>query len=272
MGQAVTLNGVKSGLVMKLDGSMSFDELKPLIKEKFTESAVFFKSAHMVLSIQGMLTNEEQTNEILDIIHENSKLRIDAVMLEDEELEKKFSSILGEDPGNEQELKELRKDNEALAKTVNELKAALGPGTAEIHTGNLRSGSSIAAQGSVVIMGDVKPGATVTAGGSIFVLGALQGTADAGAYGDKTAFVMALTMDPLQVVIADVMAISQDKAGKKKRNFLKAKNEVTPEAALISGGHIVIVDYDSNFMKSCRFFDEKSGADNKDDNGGNING
>ena len=269
MGQSVTLKGVKSGLVMKVDENLGFDELREQIREKFTESASFFGGAHMVLSIQGMVPDEQQMNEILDIIKTCSQLKIDAVLLEDEELQKKFSEMLGDDPGSENEIKELQKDNAALAKTVTELKAALGPGTAQIHLGNLRSGSSIEAQGSIIIMGDVKPGATVTAGGSIFVLGALQGTADAGAYGDTKAFVMAHTMDPLQIVISDVMAISQDKIMKKKRGFLKSKNEVTPEAALISGGHIVIVDYDSDFIRNCRFFDEK---DKDKDNGGNING
>ena len=269
MGQPVALKGVKSGLVLRLDADMGFEELVPLIEEKFIESASFFGSAHMVLSIEGRRSDEKETERILLIIKEKSKLKIDAVLTEDDDLNRKFSDILGEDPGNEAELRELRKENAALSKTAAELKAALDPSGAKIHAGTLRSGSSIDAQGSIVILGDVKPGATVTAGGSIFVLGALQGTADAGAYGDKSAFVMALNMDPLQVVISDVMAISQDKTGKRKKGFLKSKEDVIPEIAMISGGHIVIVDYDSNFIKNCRFFDEKMNTDN---DGGNING
>lgn len=268
MNQPVLIKGVRSGLVLKLDSEMDFEELKPLIKDKFSESESFFGSAHMVLSIEGRNTSEKETGEILDIIKDTTKLQIEAVVLEDEELEKKFSDMIGPDPGNEKEIRELKKTNADLAKTIEQMTHSINSEHAEIHAGTLRSGSDIVTQGSIVILGDVKPGATVTAGGSIFVMGALQGTADAGAYGDSTAFVMALNMDPLQIRISDAMAISQDKSGKRKRGFMHSKDEAAPEAALISGGHIVIIDYDSSFLKNCRFFEK----DKEDNNGGNING
>ncbi|MCR5486381.1 MAG: septum site-determining protein MinC [Lachnospiraceae bacterium] len=254
MSQPVTLKGVKSGLIVKLTDQGNFADLVPEIKKKFKEGAAFFGTKHMILSIEGRDVNEEETAEILKLLTENTKLQVDTVMVKDKVLENKFQEILGEDPGHEIENARLRKDNDLLLKTVHQLEAAVNPMNAEIHAGNLRSGRDIDALGSVIILGDVKPGATVTAGGSIFVMGAMQGTADAGAYGDSDAFVMALRMDPLQIRISDAMAIAQDNVPKRKRGFMRPKDEIIPEVALISDGHIVIRDYDSEFVRNCRFF------------------
>ena len=71
MGQPVALKGVKSGLVLRLDADMGFEELVPLIEEKFIESASFFGSAHMVLSIEGRRSDEKETERILLIIKES---------------------------------------------------------------------------------------------------------------------------------------------------------------------------------------------------------
>ncbi len=254
MSQPVTLKGVKSGLIVKLSDQGDFKDLIPEIQKKFKEGAGFFGNRHMILSIEGRDVNEEEAGQILKLLTENTKLKVDTVMVQDHVLENKFHEILGDDPGHEIENAKLRQDNDLLLQTVRQLEAAVNPINAEIHAGNLRSGRDIEALGSVIILGDVKPGATVTAGGSIFVMGAMQGTADAGAYGDSDAFVMALRMDPLQIRISDAMAIAQDKVPKRKRGFMRPKDEIIPEVALISEGHIVIRDYDSEFVRNCNFF------------------
>ena len=255
MSQPVTLKGVKSGLIVKLAPEGSFEDLVPEIQKKFQEGAGFFGNKHMILSIEGRDIDEDEAAEILALLKENTKLQVDTVMVQDRVLENKFHEILGDDPGHEIENARLRKDNETLLKAVSQLEAAVNPMNAEIHIGDLQAGMDIDALGSVIVMGDVKSGASVTAGGAIFVLGTMQGTADAGAYGDPDAFVMALTMDPRQIRISDAMAIAQDKVPKRKRGFLRPKDEIIPEVAVISEGHIVIRDYDDDFIRSCRFFD-----------------
>ena len=88
------------------------------------------------------------------------------------------------------------------------------------YKGTLRSGQSLEAKDSLVIIGDVNPGASVIAGGNIVVIGALKGSVTAGAKGDKHAFVMALTMEPIQIQIADIIARSSD-----TKHFSKNKKE-----------------------------------------------
>lgn len=76
------------------------------------------------------------------------------------------------------------------------------------YKGTLRSGQTLEAKDSVIIIGDVNPGASVTAGGNIIIIGALKGSAIAGVDGNKSAFIMALSMNPMQMQIADIVSQS----------------------------------------------------------------
>lgn len=264
MSQPVAIKGVKSGIVLKLDPSMDFNELLPLIKEKFSASASFFGNAGMALSVEGREVSEAETSKIIEIIEKNTELKIGAVFINDELLEKKFSDALHangmknrtESADVARQIGKLTQENEALVEALRN-SGSFNSNTAEIFVGNLRSGSSYGAKGSLLILGDVKPGAEVFAGGCIFVLGSLLGNASAGAMGDDRAFVMALNLDPLQVRIADSLAISEDKeSGKGKRLsiFRGSQGQSNgPEVAVISNGHIVIKKFDRAFLGSTEF-------------------
>ena len=276
MSQPVAIKGVKSGIVLKLDSRMDFNELLPLIKEKFSAAASFFGSAGMALSIEGRPVSEAETSRIIEIIESNTSLKIGAVFINDELLEKKFSDALlkngvsQRDANAEKMLGKLEKENAALAAALRQ-NAAVDSASAEIYIGTLRSGSSYGCRGSLLILGDVKQGAEVTAGGSIFVLGNLLGNVTAGAMGDDKAFVMALHLDPLQVRISDALAISEDKdserKSKKRSIFNRPEGQQgTPEVAVISDGHIVIKKFDRTFLNSTEFlkaFNNTEGTGNE---------
>lgn len=93
----------------------------------------------------------------------------------------------------------------------------------------IRSGRAIQHEGDVVIIGDVNPGAEIIAGGNVIVWGRLRGLVHAGAYGDHTAIICALELNPTQLRIADQIAIAPE--GKRKNSL--------PEQATIRSGHIV---------------------------------
>jgi len=254
MSQPVTVKAVKSGLIVKLADDVEFEELLPRIESKFRESASFFGNKNMVLSIEGRDVSDAEAGEVLKLLVENTRLKVDTVMVENRVLEDKFQAILGDDPRHEREISRLRRDNATLLKAVDQLTLALDPMAVQVYRGTLRSGNDIEALGSIMVLGDVKPGATVTAGGSIFVMGTLGGIADAGAYGDSDAFVMALKMDPLQVRISDAMAVAQEKKGGKRRGLFGTKETVAPEVASIVDGHIMIQDFTTDFLKNNKFF------------------
>lgn len=70
----------------------------------------------------------------------------------------------------------------------------------------LRSGADIRHNGTVVILGDLNPGSSITAEGDILVWGRLRGIVHAGCKGNARCLIMALKMDPTQIRIADFVA------------------------------------------------------------------
>jgi len=99
-----------------------------------------------------------------------------------------------------------------------------------LHEGTVRSGDRISSNGNLCIIGDVNPGAIVSAKKNIYVWGKLQGVAFAGKSGNKNACIASLYLNPLQLRIADVIAI-----GPKD----KPKN-CYPEIAVIDKQTIII--------------------------------
>ena len=102
-----------------------------------------------------------------------------------------------------------------------------------LHKGTVRSGDRISSNGNLCIIGDVNPGAIVSAKKNIYVWGKLLGIAFAGKGGDKNASITSLYLNPLQLRIANVIAI-----GPKE----KPKNHY-PEIALIDKQSIIIKPY-----------------------------
>ena len=76
-----------------------------------------------------------------------------------------------------------------------------------LHEGTVRSGDRISSNGNLCIIGDVNPGAIVSANKNIYVWGKLLGNAFAGNSGNKNASIASLYLNPLQLRIADVIAI-----------------------------------------------------------------
>ena len=99
-----------------------------------------------------------------------------------------------------------------------------------LHKGTVRSGERISSNGNLCIIGDVNPGAIVSAKKNIYVWGKLLGIAFAGKSGNKNASIASLYLNPLQLRIADVIAI-----GPKD----KPKN-CYPEIAVIEKQTIII--------------------------------
>ena len=99
-----------------------------------------------------------------------------------------------------------------------------------LYEGTVRSGDRISSNGNLCIIGDVNPGAIVSAKNNIYVWGKLLGIAFAGKTGNNNASIASLYLKPLQLRIADVIAI-----GPKD----KPKN-CYPEIAVIDNQTIII--------------------------------
>lgn len=101
----------------------------------------------------------------------------------------------------------------------------------------LRSGQSITADGNIVIVGDVNPGSEIKAVGDITVWGILGGIAHAGIEGNRFARIRALSMNAIQLRIADVFARRPDGDN---IPYIQKTDTYIPEVASVEGNNIMI--------------------------------
>ncbi|WP_051544838.1 septum site-determining protein MinC [Butyrivibrio sp. MC2021] len=244
MNQKVTIKGTKSGIILVLDPEYSFEQLEDDIAKKFKEAASFFGKSSMGLIIRGRKLSDDEQDAVVDIIENNSDLTISCIINEEDEIDKYIVEAMAKRTAG--------KSDEQAGEDDSDL-VQIDPSNARIFKGNLRSGQDISCKESVVVLGDVKPGASVTSYGSIYILGELRGNAFAGAGGDRDCVVMALKLSPLQVRIADAIAISPDAEKGPKLRLRRKKlmsSEEEPEVAYIENGHIIKTAYGHQFLRS----------------------
>ena len=222
MNNSVVIKGNKYGIVVVMDDTVPFDELKENLLDKFKSAAKFFDKANMAVSFEGRKLSPKEERECLDIISENSDLNIVCVIDNDELREKYFKKAV------EDKLEELSSH------------------TGQFYKGTLRSGQMFESDSSLIILGDVNPGAKVIAKGNVIILGALKGNVYAGAGGNEDSFVVALFMAPIQIRIGDTIARSNDSA---------RKNKMLSKAAMIAfveDGNIYIEKLDKDTLGDIR--------------------
>ncbi|OPJ55532.1 septum site-determining protein MinC [Alkalithermobacter paradoxus] len=195
----IEFKGTKNGLVINVKQGYDFETIKNNLIDKIEESRNFFSGAK-ISSINCIDLTDLEIIELKDII--TQKFDLDWV---EEDIESEDEIFQGINEGNTK-----------IVKTT------------------LRSGTKIEYKGNVVIIGDVNPGGQVVAYGNIIIMGALRGVVHAGANGNKNAFVAAYNLDPMQLRIADTIAIAPED-NFEKPNF--------PEVAHIKNDCIVIEPY-----------------------------
>lgn len=221
MKNSVMIKGNKYGIVVVLDESKEFSELKEELKNKFVESAKFFNnSSSMAISFEGKKLSNDEQREILDMIKECTELNIVCVM----------------DSTDEEKYKKCVED------ALNNIADETG---GQFYKGTLRSGQVLESDSSIVILGDVNPGAKILSAGNVVVLGSLKGTVYAGIKGNPNAFVVALEMFPVQIKIGDIIARCADKPKKSSKPETKI--------AYVEGGNIYIEPLNREVLNDLNF-------------------
>ena len=214
--QPVIIKSNKYGLIVILDAKLSWEELKKEVAEKFSSSAKFFGEVQMAVCFQGRDLSLEEEMELVEVISANCQIQIVSIIDGNEALETQMQKAVEEREENPTDLMNLQ--------------------DGRFYKGTLRSGQVLESETSVIILGDVNPGARVISKGNVIVLGTLKGNIFVGAAGNEAAFVAALSMDPMQIRIGDVIARCSDGAPVKK----KKKADDTPKIAYVEDGNIYI--------------------------------
>ena len=215
MRNAVVIKSSKAGMTVILDPELPFDELLDAIGKKFSESARFWGSVQMTLTLEGRDLTAAQEFAIVDTITKNSQIEV--LCLLDTDAER----------------------IERCEKALNDKLMELNSQTGQFYRGTLKRGDCLESEASIVIIGNVDHGARVTAKGNVIVLGELKGTVTAGVSGNPQAVVMALDMAPLQIRIGDMSSRFNERNKRLGRG---------PMIALAEDGAIVMRSLKNSFL------------------------
>ncbi|MBO5238459.1 MAG: septum site-determining protein MinC [Lachnospiraceae bacterium] len=205
MKEHVLIKGNRYGIVLVLNPDVPFEDLLIEIGVRFDDSSKYFNSnTQSAITFEGRDLSSEEIDRILDLIKKRTTLRIPYVIDNRKDTEEQFRRII---EGSSTEAGEI--SDEETHYIYPEKNDGL------FYKGTLRSGQTLESSGSLVMIGDVNPGATVMSNGNIIILGSLKGTAVAGAAGNRNAFVLALSMTPMQIQISDIIGRSPDKPKKR---------------------------------------------------------
>ena len=217
MRNAVVIKSSKAGMTVILDPELPFGELLDAIGKKFSESARFWGSVQMTLTLEGRDLTAAQEFAIVDTITKNSQIEV--LCLLDTDAER----------------------IERCEKALNDKLMELNSQTGQFYRGTLKRGVCLESEASIVIIGNVDHGARVTAKGNVIVLGELKGTVTAGVSGNPQAVVMALDMAPLQIRIGDMSSRFNERNKRLGRG---------PMIALAEDGAIVMRSLKKSFLNN----------------------
>ena len=217
MHNAVVIKSSKAGMTVILDPELPFGELLDAIGKKFSESARFWGSVQMTLTLEGRDLTAAQEFAIVDTITKNSQIEV--LCLLDTDAER----------------------IERCEKALNDKLMELNSQTGQFYRGTLKRGDCLESEASIVIIGNVDHGARVTAKGNVIVLGELKGTVTAGVSGNPQAVVMALDMAPLQIRIGDMSSRFNERNKRLGRG---------PMIALVEDGAIVMRSLKKSFLNN----------------------
>jgi septum site-determining protein MinC len=185
----VQVKADRNGFTLVPDPAASLDAIVAFMDERLERSRDFFQKTEMTLDLRTRPMRTDEISVLYEKLYEKSKVKVVEVRLSDE---LSFSMVAE------------RRTPRFVSK-----EACVGPenNAPLIVRNTCRSGVRIVSPSDCVILGDVNPGAEIIAQGDVVVFGALRGLAHAGAGGERTARIWALSIEPNQIRIADLMAV-----------------------------------------------------------------
>ncbi|MDT3699976.1 MAG: septum site-determining protein MinC [Thermincola sp.] len=244
MSDIINIKGTRNGLVIFLDSSHDFDDIKKTLNSKIESARGFFNGAKFTFRLNDALT-AERTKELEEICCGHG-LVPDAKITWGPSRETANNL-----PGAKEFSHEESSREKAMADNVRPLMREASPSLPAVGlteadkkpclliNQNIRSGKKINYNGNVVIFGDVNPGSEITAAGDVIIMGSLRGVVHAGANGDEASVIMAYRLNPVQLRIATTITRPPE------------NNQVStfPEIARLRQGQMIIEPYQTSGCK-----------------------
>lgn len=185
----IQIKADRNGFTLVPDPGASFESVVEYVEKRLSESREFFQGSQMVLDLRGKVLRTDEVLRLRNLLVDKGKMKLVEVKLGDD-----VSFIL-----------EGMVTRPALPPRANASSDRVAMPV--IVRSTCRSGARIVSPFDCVVLGDVNPGAEVIAAGDVIVFGNLRGVAHAGAGGDRSARIWALSIEPNQLRIADLVAV-----------------------------------------------------------------
>lgn len=252
----VTIKNEQYGLRIRLDEREPWESLLDEIREKFRASAAFFEDAALTLTFAGRRLTEEEEDEVIRIIEEETRIRVICVFSEDplrcepflrarefayqqcmETLEKQMKQALEET----QPIRLQEEMNRSEKASDDNAGAASSQGAAsnnkyQLLLRSLHSGEIYKTQRTVIVIGNVEEGAALTTLRDAIVLGSIRGVVRAGEEGKGRHFVASSDLRPKKLSIDGVVY----------RTKAKLFSKPVPGIAAVKDNEIHMVAFDQD--------------------------
>jgi septum site-determining protein MinC len=185
----IQIKADRNGFTLVPDPAAPLNAILAFMDRRLEQSHDFFQETGMVLDLRTRPMRTDEISALHEKLHEKSNARIIEVRLSDD----LSLSLVGES-----------RRTPAASK-----QACLEPGNHApvIVRNTCRSGVRVVSPADCVVLGDVNPGAEIIAEGDVVVFGQLRGLAHAGASGERSSRIWALSIVPNQIRIADLVAV-----------------------------------------------------------------
>ena len=221
--ELIEFKGNKKGLIINIKKVAPFEQVKESIIDRLEENVGFFNGAK-IYQINSDYLNDVQMMMIEDAITS----RFDIEFVEEQDKETYINTY--------------------ETKYVDKMRS----GEKVVFDGDvvvmsdMNSGSQVSSTRNVVVMGNINSGAKVVANGNIVVMGEVRGFVHAGAKGNDSAYVIANSLCPKILQIADNIAEAPDD------EYEESKNDkiIIPEIAFVSKDRIVIESFLPKTLKN----------------------
>ena len=221
--ELIEFKGNKKGLIINIKKVAPFEQVKESIIDRLEENVGFFKGAK-IYQINSDYLNDVQMMMIEDAITS----RFDIEFVEEKDKETYINTYETKYVDNMRSGEKVVFDGDVVVMS------------------DMNPGSQVSSTRNVVVMGNINSGAKVVANGNIVVMGEVRGFVHAGAKGNDSAYVIANSLCPKILQIADNIAEAPDD------EYEESKNDkiIIPEIAFVSKDRIVIESFLPKTLKN----------------------
>lgn len=219
--ELIEFKGNKKGLIINIKKVAPFEQVKESIIDRLEENVGFFNGAK-IYQINSDYLNDVQMMMIEDAITS----RFDIEFVEEKDKETYINTYETKYVDNMRSGEKVVFDGDVVVMS------------------DMNPGSQVSSTRNVVIMGNLNSGARVVANGNIIVMGEVRGFVHAGAKGNSWAYVIANSLCPKILQIANNIAEAPED------DEPKDDKKIIPEIAFVSKDRIVIESFLPKTLKN----------------------